>query len=41
MVGFLAVLLALALYGDDDAWGCLKLLVAVFFALSFIGSLFN
>ena len=41
MIGFLAALLALALYGDEGARGCLWLLVGVFFILGIIGSLFN
>lgn len=40
MIGFLAALLALALYGDEEARGCLWLLVAVFFVLGFIGEFF-
>lgn len=40
MIGFLAALLALALYGDEGARGCLWLLVGVFFILGVLGDFF-
>ena len=41
MIDFLATLLARAFYGDEEAQGCVVLLVSVFIVLGVIGMIFN